>query len=272
MKLRRSFEKLSPLACLCLLAALLADTPPLAAAPQGDSASAETPETMTSRIELVHARPDALLSVLELFAVEVETESSALVLSGSRREVEAAVEVIARLDQPDPDSLTVELEVHLVAGHPEPGPTALPQPVKEALDELEIASAYLSFELLDTLVVTIASGEAGELEGLLPSAASEPARYELKVEETKPLPGGSRRIVRLRGFSFTLFDVVADAELPEGAEGRLPTAWASLETDVEVPSGELVAIGKAATLDASDALFLVIEVGLLEGSKNRNRG
>lgn len=240
-------------------------------APVTATPSDESGEVVTERVELERADPQELLGILEAFEVEarVDGETRAIVLRGAREEVEAAREVIWGLDRPAPSELLLEIEVSLIAASPEGKSSArLAEPLQQALDRLQASTGLRSFELLDTVVLRTGAKTSGKIEGQLPGDAPQPARYELRFEEVSPLPGELPPIVRFRGLSFLLQDVVMESaeeakKKKEKAE-VLPTAWTSLETDVDLRAGQKVAIGKVAVLGDERALMLVLEVRVEE--------
>ena len=229
---------------LLLLGLMLAFT-----ASAQDSAAGEKPDIKTVIKQTRYIEPSDLLDVLRLFEVEtaVKPEFDAMILRGTQDNLDVALRVIESLDNPSQASASIELNVYILAASNEPvADSNLPSNLHKVVEQLDNLFDYRGFKWLETVFLrTRENGRAG-VDGGLSTGSEGLARYALGFDQVRK-PGRHPEdpsILRFKNFAF---------EYHQGERK------ASIVTDLEIPVGRMVVLGKATPDGLSQALILVAE-------------
>jgi len=197
--------------------------------------------------------PTSTLQALCIFHAEVVPQSTLHVLSiRAPKELMSAIEdAVMRLDTPQAGLKSVELTVHvLVASDQDETLRPVPASLKPVVDQLKTVLTYKQFFLVDTLLGTLIDRSKvylnGDIRGLrmsnttpaLPLDTSYQFQANLSIENADQ----SSALVRLSGLIFSMGSI-------------------SISTQVDVPPGKQVVVGKTTMADRS--FILVVSAKIL---------
>ncbi|MBI2150811.1 MAG: hypothetical protein HYU27_09450 [Acidobacteria bacterium] len=208
----------------------------------------EEEKTWVTRIFPVkYADPDQLRAVLSMFRANSTANQSLRVLSiRAPKEIMPAIEdAIKMLDVPSPRK-DAELTVYVLMASDQPD-GAVPANLQSVVTELRKVLAYKGFMLLDTLIARGGEGRDVTLQGVLPLlGASARSSYSLHAQLRSDSPDGKTGVLRVRQMRFTLF-----LQNPGN-----PDTQVVINTDVEIPQGQQVVVGKATFIDKAFILVM----------------
>ena len=224
------------------------------------------PTSVTRVFQLEHVQPGPLAATLSLFdaAIMPNNPLKTLTVRAPADIMPAIVDVIGRLDVLKVEQ-GVEVTAYILsAGDQGTAGTPVPEHLQSVVDQLQEVFSYSRFGLIDTIMVRGFEDRPWDVSGMisLPEAVNrpqdEPTHYDF---------GGSFGVVqpddappRLR-----IYNMRADFRVPvmsgDAFSGGLSYTEVSIGTDVEIPSGAQVVVGKS-TIGAS-ALFLVMTAEFL---------
>jgi hypothetical protein len=172
---------------------------------------------------------------------------------------------IRELDQPPPPpppERSVGLTLHVLRSTDQQRAGAVPAVLQPVVKQLNEVLSYGGFELLDTQIVRGIAGRRLNTSGNLPGLADDvsaplPPTYSFVTTLQVRSPGDSVALQQLR---FT----VTKPTFISGDQSKQGTGWQNvhveINTDVEVPAGQQVVVGK--TTVGKSALILVISARL----------
>jgi hypothetical protein len=209
-----------------------------------------TPSGWETRVfELEHADPDTMQDILRMFRSEsnVVGELRVLSVTAPPEIMPAIVETVERFDVPVVRR-SVELTVY-VLNATDDGADHVPPALDEVVGELRQVLSYSSFRILDTLVIRAVDGTPVASEGQLPIIADNPrpAPYSFRGFVRVRTSGDGESVMSLENLDFTT-SIVGTA--------------ASIRTEVDVPVGQQVVVGKATINEG--AIVLVLNARFLE--------
>lgn len=218
-------------------------TPTLPAFGQQEEAP-EPPRTVLKAVKFADVTEvPELIGVLG-FDVAVDPKRKLVVLHGPNAKMETALKLIDALDTPEPP-WGIELLVHLVSASRQPvdGP-GVPADLEAALSELSEIFSYRGFKLIDT-VFLFATTDSGSAQVKAP--VGDGTVFDVGFDRATWIYGEPRHSVRFENLSVS----AAAANI-------------YLHTNVEVPEGHKVLIGKSSLEGAArdTDLVLVIEIRL----------
>ena len=139
------------------------------------------------------------------------------------------------------------------------------QPV---VKELRERFPYQGYRLLESTVLRARSHSGGEASGVIPGflpaqAGANPATYRLEVDLKAILPRSGKSTVSLGGIRLSMRVPIVTS--PEGAE-RLQFYYQEIgiNTDLDIPEGETVVVGKAGVQGAADGIFLILQANVVD--------
>jgi hypothetical protein len=197
--------------------------------------------------------PVSTLRSLCIFHVEVVLEPAMRMLSvRAPQELMASIEdAVKRLDVPQPGPKSVELTISVVvASDQDESLRPIPASVKPVVDQLKTVLSYKQFYLLDTLLSTTQDGHGISLDGGL--RGLEPPDVVGKPRDT--------------GYNFqTQIVVLSDASTPtvrlSNLRFRLNMSYGvTISTDVDVPQGKQVVVGKSTFGDRAYILVVSAKI------------
>ncbi len=254
-----------------------AATSPAKGSPAPAKPTAQRPVQRVFEIKHVDSRN--LAKSLQVFPAQIVPEPTLNTLSVSASpDIMTAIDAtIARLDRPAPKPPSIEIIAQIIEGSQAEGTaTPFPSDLEPVVRQLQQILSYKSYRLLDTLTLrTIKGGEKSlsprmYVSGVGPVASPElpaPMKFTMAFNEASMPTGGRDRTVRLDGLSFT-------ASVPLRFEPPVTSKSASIgpgyqyqdvtiHSDVDIPEGQKVVVGKAGVSGSGNALILVLTAKIL---------
>jgi hypothetical protein len=183
---------------------------------------------------------------LSMFRAQMSANPSLHVLSvRAPKEILPAIEdAIKRLDVPQPDRVTNgELTVFVLMASDQSDPGSnLPASLQPVVAQLKGVLNYRSYQLVETLLARVTNSSrrlnlGGTLQGVRP-VASEPVGYTLTADQTTVQnPTGKSPTLYLLNMNFNLGNI-------------------NIGTNVEIPQGQQVVVGKASMGDRAFILVM----------------
>ncbi len=224
------------------------------------------PASVTRVFQLEHVQPALLERTLSLFDADLMPNNSlyTLTVRAAPDIMPAIVDVIGRLDVLKVEQ-GVEVTAYILSADNQSAPgMPVPEHLLSVVDQLQGVFSYSRFGLIDTIMVRGFEGRPWDVSGMisLPGVANrpqdEPTHYDFKgsfgIVQTDDAPP------RLR-----IYNMRADFRVPvmsgDAPFGGLIYTDVSIGTDVEIPSGTQVVVGKSTVGDS--ALFLVMTAEFL---------
>ena len=231
------------------------------------AAQVQVVPTMVTRVfQMEYVQPRQLAQTLSLFDANLmpNDELNTLTVRAPADIMPAIVDVIGRLDVLKVEQ-GVEVTAYILsAGDQGTAGTPVPEHLQSVVDQLQEVFSYSRFGLIDTIMLRGFEDRPWDVRGMisLPEAANrpqdEPTHYDFKgsfgVVQADDAPP------RLR-----IYNMRADFRVPvmtgDGPTAVLNFTNVSIGTDVEIPSGTQVVVGKSTIGDS--ALFLVMTAEFL---------
>jgi hypothetical protein len=220
-------------------------------------------------IEIKHADINRIYSTIHELTgnmpVRVTMYGSSLVLHGQKESVAAVEEVIKKLDVAPPAQKNVELTVYMIVASAQAASESLPANLDDVLKQLKAVFPYRGYRLLDNFVLRSRDGQSGDTSGFLPAffgasaSTSEKITYHFHFRRVSLPSGDAAQGIRLDELSLDLKVPVHPTPTQTSFEG------ASIRTDIDVPEGKKVVVGKTSVVEGSEgALFLVISAKVVD--------
>ncbi len=191
------------------------------------------------------------------------SDNDHLVLSGYKDAVAAFEEIVKQLDVPPVVKKDVETTVYLIIASAQSA-SAIPlsPDLDPAVKQLKNIFNYKSFRLLESFVLRSRDGENGQTNGFLPPLENLPPgnkiSYQFQYNEVSIDGSDNARVAHFHHLSLSIRVPIA---VPTGTTNE----DARIATDVDVPEGKKVVIGKTSALEGADgALILVISAKVVD--------
>jgi hypothetical protein len=235
---------------------------------------AERRDWVTKIFNIKNVQPQVLRQALSMFRAEIVDTPQLRVLSvRAPKEIMPAIEeAIAMLDVPRPPapSKTAELTVYVLLATEQADSTAqMPQVLRPVVDQLKNVMTYKGYKLVDTIITKGGNGRIATSGGVLPPLyrnAGRPSEYSFTSVLTVLTLEGKPNVLQVSQMEFKLQVDIANAAvnpaMPATPFGPPHIANPTIRTDVEIPSGQQVVVGKATLGD--NALILVMSAKFLD--------
>jgi hypothetical protein len=193
----------------------------------------------------------------------ISTDSEHIILSGSKEAVTSFAEIIKELDVPPVVKKDVETTVYMIVASAQPGnATPMAPELDPVIKQLKTVFNYKGFRLLDSFVLRSRDGEKGSTNGFLEPQQATPAgnkiSYGFRYNRVTIDGAENARLVRFDALSLSM-------KVPIGSTSPASFADTGISTDVDVPEGKKVVVGKTSGLEGSDsALILVISAKVVD--------
>ena len=191
------------------------------------------------------------------------SDSDHLILSGPKETVAGFEEIVKQLDVAPVVKKDVETTVYMIiASAQSAGTAALPQDLDPAVKQLKTIFNYKGFRLLESFVLRSRDGEHGETNGFLPPLENLPPgnkiSYFFQYSKVSIEGGDNAKVAHFDHLRLNMKVPVATSNGTTGVD-------ASISTDVDVPEGKKVVVGKTSALEGADgALILVISAKVVD--------
>ena len=224
------------------------------------------PASVTRVFQLEHVQPALLERTLSLFDAEIMPNNSlyTLTVRAAPDIMPAIVDVIGRLDVLKVEQ-GVEVTVYILSADDQGAAgTPVPEHLRSVVDQLQDVFSYSRFGLIDTIMVRGFEGRPWDVSGMisLPGAVNrpqdEPTHYDFKGGFGVVQTDDAAPVLRIYNMRAHFRVPVMSGDAPFGG---LNYTDVSFGTDVEIPSGTQVVVGKSTIGDS--ALFLVMTAEFL---------
>jgi hypothetical protein len=231
------------LAVLLIATTLLAQTPPPAQ------------ERSTKLITLKYVDPQAIISIVRMFGVDIQfnRELKVMSLSGSPQSLAAAEAAIKQLDVAPKN---IELIVYFVVAGNQPATAgAIPADLRDVVAQIKSTFAFKEYNLLDTLTLRTRAGSRAETTGLLsPPTAPQP---RLSLFSIQNVTVSEDRTIRIDGMH-------AGLRVPVAMPSKVEYLNTGIDQNVDVKEGQKIVVGRASLEGPEKALFLILTAKVVQ--------
>ena len=191
------------------------------------------------------------------------SDNDHVVLSGPKDTVAGFEEIIKQLDVAPVIKKDIETTVYMIVASTQAGnATPLTPDLDPVVKQLKSIFNYKGFRLLESFILRSRDGESGQTNGFLPPPETSLAGYKITYDfqyRKVSLDGSDN--ARVAHFDHLRLQV----KVPFAAATAVAGMDASISTDVDVPEGKKVVVGKTSALEGSDgALILVISAKVVD--------
>jgi hypothetical protein len=185
--------------------------------------------------------------------VHVTTYGTSLILRGPKDAVAAIEEVIKKLDVAPAPKRNIDLTVYMIMASQQPVAESLPAGLEDVAKQLKAVFPYRGYRLLDNFVLRARDGQSGDSSGASVLTSTK-IMYAFHFQHVSLPSGDAAQGVRLDDLRLSL-------KVP--LRGNFEEA--SIRTDVDVPEGKKVVVGKTNIVEGVEgAVFLVISAKVVD--------
>lgn len=213
-------------------------------------------------------RIEELLSPISAWgAIKSDDHLKVITVVGSAATVAAVEEAVKKLDVPQVPAKEAEITAYFLSATREPSQGAdLPPALNEVATELKKVLNYRGFTLLNTALIRTVDGEGATVKGVAGSGDLT-AEFSLAFQALWIPAGENAALIRLRNLDFRLWSRRTDVQknvplLPVGKDERENVAV--IHTDVNLPLGQKVVVGKTALASPDSAIILVLSAQVMD--------
>jgi hypothetical protein len=233
-----------------ILAVLLTATPLLAQTPPPAAAQ----ERSTKLVTLKFVDPQAIISIVRTFGVEIQfnRELKVMSLTGPAQNLAAAEAAIKQLDVAPKN---IELIVYFVVAGNQPATSgSIPADLRDVIAQLKSTFPFKEYSMLDTLTLRTRAGSSAETSGVVsPPTAPYPRLSVFSIRNATVGDDGAIRIDRMH----------AGLRIPL-AGAKLDYLNTGIDQDVDVKEGQKVVVGRASLEGPEKALFLILTAKVVQ--------
>ena len=234
----------------------------------GEEKQAPESDPVTKILKLEHVDPDSVPKLLGHLPVRLRADSELglLVVHGPPREVEFVEKTVKELDAPSEQSenRNVEITAYLVGASRAGGSGSEVAPLlRPVVAQLRERFPYQGYQLLETASLRLRSRsrKLSRISGLIPDLSVEgadPASYEFSVRLNAIQPTTS-------GHTISANYVWLQAKIPvRTSAGSLTYSHIQMQTQMDLPAGKTVVVGKAGVQGVVDGIFLVLHANVVD--------
>jgi hypothetical protein len=226
----------------------------------------------TRIFDVKYADVNQLAQALSVFGAQIVPSPQLHILSvRTLKDIMPAVaDAIKRLDvaptpppQPPP-AKNVELIIYVVNATDQPDNAPLPAPLQPVINQLRNVLSYKGFQVVDTQIIRGIDGRQAQTSGHMPSLpkpaaigadSPPPSSYNFSVNSFRVRTTDKDPAVFLEGMRFGV-------QVPNWTEGKWNFYNVGINSDVEIPRGQQVVVGKTTIGDR--ALILVMSAKVVD--------
>lgn len=234
-------------------------------------------ETQVNKvIRLRYADPPVVRTLLARLgfmeeAKVMDDKAGIIIIRGSKSHVEAVEDILKQMDMPSPPAKSIELTAYLLTATRQPSPSSgLPSTLNEAVNELKKVLNYQGFSLANSALMRTMDGQG---DGMIYGAAdpSDPSKlFRLACHRIAVTTQEKHTTVHINGLDFQI-----RTEPHKVTAGGGPTTGtvtydvgatvdAEIHTDIDIPVGQTVVVGKTSFGSPDSALVLVLTAKVLD--------
>ena len=226
----------------------------------------DAPKEIPKIIPVHYVDVRRLQNLVNIPGVNVKADDTmrVLVVTGSPDAVATIEELVKKLDVPPTSEITgpnFELTGYLVSGGAQSRSDELPADLAGVAKQLHSLFPYKSYRLMDTLVMRGTPPRPGSrsdssTSGMLPGTNS---LYNFGYAFAS-VSGGSPQSVRFGDMHLNITTPTSERD----KDGNFVHRTVGLRSDVDIPEGRKVVVGKSNFTGSDDALILVLSVKIVE--------
>lgn len=226
------------------------------------------PETVTRVFELSYVEPSQLASTLGLFDANIQSNDTLGTLTvRARTDVMPAIEdVVRRLDLLQVER-AVEVTAHVLRARNDGNTSNVPDHLDPVVEQLRNVFAYSSYDVIDTLVIRGVDGRRPSISGTMAldsgaDMAEMPVFYTFQGHFRVVSSGEGVDALRIDELNFELRIPVVSGTSGAGDDVAVRSFQyvnVGINTDVEIPAGTEVVVGKATVGDSAVILVMTVE-------------
>jgi hypothetical protein len=209
-------------------------------------------------IYIKYADPGRILRLLgdDYGNVKMDEAMKVLTVVGSPEAVESVEETVKILDVPSPPELAdVEITAYFLVAKREPSEAAnLPSALNDVVAELKRVLSYQDFTLLNSTLIRTQVGRPGSVKGVA-GEGNLAADFWFGFQSVLLRAGDKGPIIHLNALNFRLQDPAREGHDNSGQSFQ---PMAQILTDIDLPMGQKVVVGKTAFGSPDNALILVL--------------
>ena len=236
----------------------------------GEEKQTSVSDWVTKMIKLEHVDPQRVNKLFgNLVSVRPDSELGLLVVHGPPSTVEFVEKAVKQLDVPSARSAqsknrNVEITAWLVgAGRAGDSGSEVAPLLRPVIGQLRERFPYQEYRLLETTSLRLRSRprETSNISGLIPDLAVEgadPASYGFSVRLNTIQATSS-------GHTISVNEVMLVAQIPvRKSTGSLTSSRIQIQTQMDLPAGKTVVVGKAGVQGVVDGIFLVLQANIVD--------
>ena len=235
----------------------------------GEEKQTSESDPVTKMLKLEHVDPNSvreLLHHLPASLLRADSELGLLVVHGPPSTVEFVEKAVKQIDAPSGRSTytnrNVEITAWLVGARRagDSGSEVAPL-LRPVVSQLRERFPYQGYQLLETASVRLRPRERSAISGSIPDLAVEgadPASYGFNVRlgAIQPTPSGH---------TISVNEVRLAAKIPvRTSPGSLTNSQIQIYTQMNLPAGKTVVVGKAGVQGVVDGIFLVLQANVVD--------
>ncbi len=193
------------------------------------------------------------------------SDNEHLILSGPKEIVAGFEEIIKQLDVAPVTKKNIETTVYMVIASMQASSASVPAELDPVIKQLKGVFNYKSFRLLDSFVLRSRDTEKADTSGFVPPLdPNVPAHnkiiYQFQYGRVSLDGSENNRVIRYDRMKLGL-----KVPIPVGTNGQTSYLEVGISTDVDVPEGKKVVVGKTSAVEgAESALILVISAKVVD--------
>lgn len=173
-------------------------------------------------------------------------------VTGDASMVGAVEEAIKKLDVAPPPTRSIEITAYFLLGNRQSVEGAnLPKELDEVVNQLKRVLSYQGFRLLDNLLIRTMDGKHASVSGAATSQG-ERADFQFGFDDARILPEEKVPTIRIHDLAFVMERPIKQGVTPP------PKSEAQIRTDIDLPEGMKVVVGKTSFYTPDNALVLVL--------------
>jgi hypothetical protein len=234
----------------------------------GEEEQTSRSDWVSKMLKLEHVDPDSVRGLLSHLPASLRSDSELgfLVVHGDPSTVEFVEKAVKQLDvpsaRPTNTNRNVEITAYLLgASRADDSGSEVAPLLRPVVEQLRERFPYQGYQLLETASVRLRSRERSAISGLIPDLAVEgadPASYEFGVHLNAIQPTPS-------GHTISVNELVLAAKIPvRTSTGSLTSSHIRILTQMDLPAGKTVVVGKAGVQGVIDGIFLVLQANVVD--------
>ncbi len=219
--------------------------------------NASTPQEVQEIATMIRGTGD----IRRLF---VANATNTVVIRGTPDQLALAEQIIKATDIPRSTRISgnVEIVVQLLEGTNQPS-SELPKQLEATVRELKNTFPYQGYRVIETFVARVRVGEQSQVNGSIPDTTSpdmpSPVYYSFQTLAQGIVPKGTERIIQLNGLNLNL-----RVPVRTGSSGQFSYTEVGIKTELNIPEGKTVVVGKAGAGEKIHGLFVVLTARVVE--------